>query len=212
MQQAMRPGATEQELWAILSSTNLVYDGDWTEGRMLASGPRTNPWYQEATPRAMQAGELVAFDTDMVGPFGYCADVSRTWLCGGGQPSARQRELYRRAYDEIEHNVALVRPGMTFKQFSDQALRHPEEFVALRYACVAHGVGMCDEYPKIYYRQDWERTGYDGVIEPNMTLCIESYVGAAGGSQGVKLEECVLVTESGCERLSSYPFEDPLLA
>ena len=70
---------------------------------------------------------------------------------------------------------------------------------------------MCDEYPKVYYRQDFPRRGYDGVIEENMTLCVESYVGAAGGSQGVKLEQQVLITSTGWEPLSSYPLEEDWL-
>ena len=41
-----------------------------------------------------------------------------------------------------------------------------------------------------------------------MTICLESYIGEEGGAEGVKLEEQVLVTETGCEVLSRYPFED----
>jgi Xaa-Pro aminopeptidase len=43
-----------------------------------------------------------------------------------------------------------------------------------------------------------------------MTICLESYVGEAGGPEGVKLEEQVLVTPTGAEVLSTYPFEDRL--
>ena len=66
-----------------------------------------------------------------------------------------------------------------------------------------------DRFP---YPLDFARPGYDAVIEPGMTLCIESYVGHVEGAQGVKLEEQVLVTEGGIERLSSFPFEADLLA
>ena len=55
------------------------------------------------------------------------------------------------------------------------------------------------------------RGGYDGMIEAGMTLCVESYIGELGGQEGVKLEEQVLVTETGVERLSTFPFEDDLL-
>ena len=53
--------------------------------------------------------------------------------------------------------------------------------------------------------------GYDGLIEPNMVLCVESYSGKTDDEVGVKLEEMVLVNEAGAERLSHYPFEDSLL-
>ena len=54
---------------------------------------------------------------------------------------------------------------------------------------------------------DFDGAGYDGLIEPGMTLCVESFIGSEGGKEGVKLEEQVLVTEKGIERMSTYPFE-----
>ena len=44
-----------------------------------------------------------------------------------------------------------------------------------------------------------------------MTLCVEAYVGAVGGREGIKLEEQVLVTETGAVPLSRYRYEDDLL-
>ena len=66
---------------------------------------------------------------------------------------------------------------------------------------------MADEYPNIKHWNDFEKKGYDGILEAGMTLCVESFIGSEGGREGVKLEEQVLVTETGVERLSSYPFE-----
>ena len=48
MHEAMTPGITENELYSLLHQINFANDGDWIEGRMLCSGPRTNPWYQPA--------------------------------------------------------------------------------------------------------------------------------------------------------------------
>lgn len=212
MRSSLQPGMSENELWSMLHQTNIANDGDWIDGRMLVSGPRTNPWYQEASGRHLQEGELVALDTDMIGPFGYCADISRTWLVGTGAPSAAQRDRYQRAHAEIMHNAALLGPGVSFRELSEKAYRQEEEFVAHRYACLAHGVGMTDEYPKIYYRQDWDRHGYDGLIEPSMVLSVESFVGSDKGGPGVKLEEMYLVTDTGAEPLSTFPLEPALLS
>lgn len=44
-----------------------------------------------------------------------------------------------------------------------------------------------------------------------MTICVESYIGGEGGAEGVKLEQQVLVTETGIEVLSRFPFEESLL-
>ena len=48
-------------------------------------------------------------------------------------------------------------------------------------------------------------------IEPGMVLCVESYMGAVGERDGVKLEEQVLITETGVERISTYPLCEALM-
>lgn len=210
MQASVGPGVTEVQLWGILNYTNLANQGGWHEGRMLASGPRINPWLQEATQRVIEPGDLIGFDTDMVGPFGYFCDVSRTFYYGKERPSRRQRELYRLAYDELQTNLKLMRPGMSMKALQKQAWKVPEEFREQAYPCVIHGVGMCDEYPQV---RPWFRgpIAYDATLEAGMVVCVESYIGAVGERDGVKLEEQVLITSDGCELLSTYPFDDRLL-
>jgi len=212
MQAALVPGVTENRLLSHLHQVNIAEGGEWFDCRILVSGARTNPWYLEASDKAIAAGELVAFDTDMIGPFGYCADISRTWLCGEGAASPVQRALYRHAYEEVQHTASVIRPGMSFAELSSRAFRRRADLIAHRYTCMAHGVGMTDEYPKIPYPEDWETSGYDGTIAPGMVLSIESFSGSDGGGEGVKLEEMGLVTETGFEILSTYPFEARLLA
>ncbi|MEM7275235.1 MAG: Xaa-Pro peptidase family protein [Actinomycetota bacterium] len=211
MRTALVPGVTENQLLALLHQVNVANDGEWIDGRMLCSGPRTNPWYQVATDRAVQDGDLLAFDTDMIGPFGYSADISRTWLLGE-RPTATQRDRYRRAHAEITHNAALLEPGRTFRELSDKSFRQPTEFVANRYTCLAHGLGLTDEYPKIPYPIDWATDGYDGELVANTVLTVESFVGSEHGGPGVKLEDMYLVTDDGPERLSAHPFEEILLS
>ena len=57
MQEALRPGITENQLWAILHETNAAHGGEWIECRLLASGPRTNPWFQECADRPIEPGD-----------------------------------------------------------------------------------------------------------------------------------------------------------
>ncbi|MSP83030.1 MAG: aminopeptidase P family protein [Alphaproteobacteria bacterium] len=211
MRESLRPGISENELWSLLHQTNIAMGGEWIETRLLASGGRTNPWYQECSDRIIRAGELVSFDTDLIGPFGYCADLSRTYFCGPGRPSDEQRRLYRHAHEQIHTNIDLLRPGMTFREFAEKSWRIPNEFAKNRYAGIAHGVGLADEYPAIVPWPDFDN-GYDGVIRPGMTLCVESYIGAEGGTEGVKLEEQVLITDTGVQCLSTFPYEEALLA
>ncbi len=150
---------------------------------------------------------MVSFDTDLIGPYGYCADISRSWLCGDGKPSDEQRRLYAKAVEQIEKNKSILKPGMSFRDVSEQTWPIPEEFLSNRYASLMHGVGLADEYPSLKHWIDYPAKGYDGVLEEGMTLCVESFIGVEGGKEGVKLEEQVLITEEGIEQLSSYPLE-----
>jgi Xaa-Pro aminopeptidase len=108
--------------------------------------------------------------------------------------------------------MGIIAPGVSFKEYSERAWDIPAEYENGRYYLSAHGVGMTGEYPYLYHRRDYDAAGYDGVFVPNMTICVESYIGHNDGGEGVKLEQHCLVTETGLEPLSSFPFEDALLA
>jgi len=211
MENMMRPGLTENDVWSVLHQTNIELGGEWIETRLLASGPRTNPWFRESSNRIIESGDLVCLDSDLIGPYGYCADISRSWYCGDGKPNDEQRRLYEMATAQLDYNQRLLKPGLTFKEFSQQSYQLPEDYLPNRYSVVAHGVGLCDEYPHIAYTEDMERGGYNGLIEPGMAICIESYVGRVGGREGVKLEQQMLITDSGSELLSPYPLDESFL-
>ena len=209
MREALRPGITENALWAELHRGNIAGGGEWIECRLLASGPRTNPWFRESSMRVIERGDIVAFDTDLVGPYGYCADISRTWVCDA-RPSDEQRRIYAEAYTHILHDKALLKPGVTFRELTERSRPLGDEFVDGRYSVAMHGVGLCDEYPAIPYPQDYA-PGDDGVLQEGMVMCVEALAAPAGGREAVKLEEQVLITADGYEQLSSYPLEEDWL-
>ena len=206
MRDALTPGITENALWAKMHETNIRMGGEWIETRLLSSGPRTNPWFRECSMRPIESGDLVSFDTDLIGPYGYCSDVSRSWLCGD-RPSDEQRKLYAAAYEQIETNIGVLRPGRTLHEVSTDCWQIPPEYLSNRYPSLMHGVGLADEYPSIKHQVDLTAKGYDGVVRPGMVICVESFIGVEGGREGVKLEEQVIITDSGVERMSSLPFE-----
>ena len=210
IRQALRPGLTENELWSLLHETNIAHDGEWIECRLLSLGPRTNPWFQESGNRVIEAGDLVGLDTDMVGPLGYLADISRTFVCPGKLPTADQRMLYDTAQEQILTNIELIKPGLSFKEFGEKCWPVPDEYVPNRYMMMIHGAGMVDEFPTVAYAADYDDWGYDGVFLENMVVCVESYIGTVGGTQGVKLEQQVLITDTGAVPMSSDPMVDAL--
>jgi Xaa-Pro aminopeptidase len=211
MREAARPGMTEDAIWAVLHAENIRRGGEWIETRLLTSGPRTNPWFQECGPRVVQPDEIVAFDTDLVGPYGYCADISRTWWIGDGAPRPDMVADYRLAREQIAANTALLRPGTSFAELHARAFVLPERYRAQRYSCVFHGVGLCDEWPYVTYPEDRMPGAFEGVLAPGNVLCVESLISREGGDFSIKLEEQVLVTEAGPEVLSRFP-HDPALA
>ena len=206
MRAAFEPGVTEMGLWAVLQAGNCARYGEWIETRLLASGPRTNPWYQEASSRRVRAGELMGFDTDMVCAYGACVDISRTWLCGGGRPTPSQHDVWSLAAEQIERNIELHQPGASVREITQRSW-YPSLDDYNGYTVLSHGVGMCDEYPSVFTRERYLREGYDTELQPGTVMCVEAFVGPKTGGEGVKLEEQILVTDTGNERLSSYRIE-----
>lgn len=160
--------------------------------------------------RPIEKGDMVSFDTDMVGPYGYCADISRSWVCGA-PPDDEQRRLYAAAYEQIQRNMELLKPGLSYRELTYSLHPMADEFVPGRYSVAMHGIGLCDEFPAIYYPQDYPEFGFDGIVEQDMVMCVEALIGTGQGRECVKLEEQVLITADGCEQLSSYPLEEDWL-
>lgn len=211
MERISAPGMTEAEIWAVLHAENLKRGGEWIETRLLSSGPRTNPWFQEAGPRIIQNGDILGVDTDLVGPYGMCADMSRAWLVGDKKPTDEQKRLFNVAHEHISTNVRQFAPGVSFKELTFGGHQLPEEFIDRRYGCKMHGVGLCDEWPAIVYPYDWREGAFDYVLEPGMVMTAEAYIGAVGGREGVKLEDQVIITEDGVENMTRYHFDERLL-
>ena len=199
------PGVTESEAFGHLVGQSIARGGEYPETRLLTAGPRTNPWFQEASDRVLQPGELLSFDTDLIGPMGFYNDISRSWVIGERRPTRRQSTLLDISAEQIAHNADLLRPGMSFVEFASKAYRLPDACLANRYADLVHGCGLGVEYPFVLYPEDADDGMYDGRFEADMIVCVESYAGALDGPDGVKLEQPVLITDSGPEVLCTLP-------
>lgn len=210
MEEALQPGITENDLWAVLHAENIRRGGEWIETRLLTSGPRTNPWFQECGPRVLQPNEILSFDTDLIGPYGICADLSRSWWIGPEGPPDDIVYAMRHGVEHIRQNMEMLRPGMHMEDLSRNTHKLDDQFQAQKYGCLMHGVGLCDEWPMIAYPDKMVQGAFDYVLEPGMTLCVEALVSPEGGDFSIKLEDQVVITEDGYENLTRYPF-DPVL-
>lgn len=207
---AITEGVAEYELFAQLSDSLLRRQGEVVFSRLVASGQNTNPWGSEAHGKLVQNGDLVAVDTDAVGYEGYLIDFSRTFVCGEAPPSSEAVEAYRVAHESLLAMRAALRPGLSFREYAAGVPSIPEKYRPLRYDLMVHGAGLEDEGPIIYYHGQGDNPD-DEYIQENMALCLECYIGAVGGTCGVKLEDQLLVTAGGSELLCPYPFDPRLL-
>ncbi len=210
---AIRPGVSENELLGVFYNKMLALGGEHCSTRLLCSGEKTNPWFYEAGTRRVRPGDLVAIDTDMVGPEGYLCDISRTFICGD-KANSYQREAYRVATEFIQGTFELCRPGASLRDICLNSPDYPDEYKKLCYSCMIHGIGMDDEPPFLPYPHAIKKVGEsvipDEELKPNTVLSIEFYAGKEGYPDGVKLEDQVLVTETGPVWLSRYPHTNAL--
>ena len=212
LEQAIRPGITENELLGVFWHKMLALGGEYCFTRLLASGSKTNPWFHEAGSKMVRPGDLVGIDTDMTGPEGYICDISRTFLCGD-RPTPVQREAYQVAYDFVMAVAEMLRPGLSFEEIITNLPPYPPEYHEQHYSVILHGIGTDDEPPFIPYPGDPnERTAMpQGEFKENMTVSVEFYAGKVGQQDGVKLEDEVWITADGPVLLSLYPYESKLL-
>ena len=202
---------TEDDIWAVLHAENIRRGGEWIETRLLASGPRTNPWFQECGPRVTQKNEVISFDTDLIGAYGICIDISRSWWIGPNKPRPDMIYAMQHAVEHIQTNMDMLRPGVNMQDLSRNTHVLDDKFQAQKYGCLMHGVGLCDEWPLIAYPDKMVEGAFDYDLQPGMTLCVEAAVGEVGGDFTIKLEDQVLITEDGFENLTTYPFDDALM-
>lgn len=202
---------SEDDIWAVLHAENIKRGGEWIETRLLTSGQRTNPWFQECGPRIVQNNEIVAFDTDLIGSYGMCVDISRTWWIGDRSPRSDMVYAMQHAYEHIMKNMEMLRPGIPMRDLTMNSHVLDKKFQKGKYGCLMHGVGLCDEWPLISYPDKYVEGAFDYQLEAGMVLCVEALVSPEGGDFSIKLEDQVLITADGFENLSRYPFDDRLM-
>ncbi|MEP2530976.1 dimethylsulfonioproprionate lyase DddP [Shimia sp.] len=202
---------SEDDIWAVLHAENIRRGGEWIETRLLTSGQRTNPWFQECGPRIVQNNEIVGLDTDLISSYGICIDISRTWWVGDAKPTNAMVYAMRHAHEHIMTNMEMLKPGVTIPELTANAHKLDDKFWQQKYGCLMHGVGLCDEWPLVAYSDKAVPGAFDYALEPGMVLCVEALVGEVGGSFSIKLEDQVLITEDGFENLTTYPFDPALM-
>ncbi|MEE4274401.1 MAG: Xaa-Pro peptidase family protein [Thermoleophilia bacterium] len=194
-------GRTETEVaWRLLEE----YHARGAEGEsfeaIVAAGDHGAQGHAIPGERRIKAGELVVIDTGARFD-GYCSDITRTFAAG--RVSKAHRKLYEIVYEAQAAGVAAVRHGAHGRDDVDAGARavikaagYGEQFGH----GTGHGVGLeVHEAPFLgSLRGDRLEAGMVCTVEPGVYL---------EGEVGVRIEDTVLVTADGCERLTQYPRE-----
>jgi Xaa-Pro aminopeptidase len=199
MAEFLKPGRTEAQVGADIAAA-IVEEGHASAAFVIvASGPNGASPHHDVSDRVIESGELVVVDIGGPLPSGYNSDSTRTYAVGR-EPSAEIREAYAVLQDAQERAVKVVRPGVTAEQV-DAAARRPitegglgERFIHR----TGHGIGLdVHEEPYIV-------AGNLRALEPGMAFSVEPGV-YLDGAWGARIEDIVVVTETGGERLNSRP-------
>ncbi len=197
----MEPGMTEREIsWEIsrymveLGANGIAFD------TIVASGPHGSMPHANPGQRRIQRGELITIDMGSRYQ-GYCADMTRT-ICLGEPAESRMVEVYDAVLNALQACEKGIHAGMTGSE-ADALARDVLEAAGLGEYYVhgtGHGVGLqIHEGPGLS-----RRAPQDEPLQAGAVVTIEPGVYIPGWS-GVRVEDCVLLTEEGCEVLTQSP-------
>lgn len=191
----VRPGMLEREVALEMEmfmrrhgATSSAFD------TIVASGERSALPHGTASDKELALGEFITFD---FGAYyrGYCSDLTRTIMMG--QPTDRHREIYGIVQEAQAYALEHIRPGMTGRE-ADALARE----VIARYGYAdqfghgtGHGLGMeIHEAPRLSMLSETE-------LIPGMVVTVEPGIYIPGFG-GVRIEDDVVITESGIEILT----------
>lgn len=198
----LKPGVRECEVLAVAWQTMTALGSEWTQcSNIVASGPYTAPYRRYTSDRLIRLGDLVIIDIGACFN-GYYGDFTRTWVCGDMAPTPEQIDLHQKCYEGLFNGCAACRPGNTNAAVVEAA---GEENVL---SSLGHGAGT----------NPWEHPHFSVtsknrpmVLQAGMVANLEPYRGKPGIG-GFRLENNLVIRESGPEIYTPYPFDERLLS
>jgi len=191
----LRPGRTEREVGRDIGEAILAEGHVRVDFVIVGSGPNGASPHHELSDRVIEPGDPVVVDIGGTMPTGYCSDSTRVYCAG--EPPRDFLEYYRVLQEAQEAAVRAVRPG-TAPEAVDAAARdliaaagYGEYFVHR----TGHGIGLqTHEHPYIV-------SGNTEPLEPGMAFSVEP--GIYPGAHGARIEDIVVCTEDGAERMNA---------
>ncbi|GAA1832140.1 Xaa-Pro peptidase family protein [Pseudonocardia ailaonensis] len=195
----LKPGRTEARVGADITAAILAEGHTEAAFVIVGSGPNGASPHHDVSDRVIEAGDVVVIDIGGPLASGYNSDCTRTYAVGG-EPPASVRETYAVLQEAQERSVQAVRPGVSAESV-DQAARAPITEAGFGPQFVhrtGHGIGL-DVHEEPYI------VGGNGLtLEPGMAFSVEPGI-YLDGEWGARIEDIVVVTENGAERLNNGP-------
>jgi len=196
----IKPGMTELEVSAEISYLHKKHGAENDSFDVIvASGVRGSLPHGTATEKKIRTGEFITLDFGCLFG-GYHSDMTRT-ICVG-RPTAEMKKVYRTVLDAQQKACDAVRSGIPAKLLDRIARKHIANKGYGKYFghSLGHGVGLeIHELPRVAPKsKDTLEAGNVITIEPGIYLP-ERF--------GIRIEDTVVVTSSGCEVLTRSPKE-----
>ncbi len=191
----LRPGRTERQVAADIADAIIAEGHARVDFTIVGSGPNAASPHHEVSDRVLRAGDAVVVDIGGTMPSGYCSDCTRTYVLG--EPPPEFAAYYQVLRDAQQAAFSAVRPGVA-AQAVDAAAREPIAAAGYGQYFVhrtGHGIGLeTHEDPYIV-------AGNAEPLAPGMAFSIEP--GIYPGPHGARIEDIVVCTEQGGERLNN---------
>jgi Xaa-Pro dipeptidase len=199
MGEFLKAGRTEAQVGADIAAAIVEEGHTGAAFVIVGSGPNGASPHHDVSDRVIETGDVVVVDIGGPLPTGYYSDCTRTYAVDS-EPPVAVREAYAALRDAQDRAVAAVRPGATAEQVDAAArARLTEAGLGERFLHrTGHGIGLdVHEDPYIV-------GGNALPLEPGMAFSVEPGV-YLDGAWGARIEDIVVVTADGCERLNTRP-------
>lgn len=199
------PGVKENDLQAVASHEMHRLGAQWVHNVQVTTGNRTHPHPHLSSDRLIQPGDMIFMDVVAM-LNGYHTCVYRCFCCG--KPNQKQKDIHKRCLEYQLGGIEAVKPGVTsadvcstWPTAKQMGARSEHEVFGLQYG---HGIGVgLWEFPIISRAYSLD---HPVEIEPGMVFALETYAGV--GYDGVRLEDEVVVTETGIEVITKFPTDE----
>jgi len=203
----LKPGIRECELAGKYVDFLLNNGFEFVPALIVASGGNTNPYRRWATDKIIRKGDLVIVDIAGAGPCGYFVDCTRTFICGNAKPTEEDKEAYRECYESLQAAINAFKHGATTKDIAENfPVYDDDKYGTCSLFQFAHSIGLS------LYEGLWVSRGYSleypQEIKQNMYFAVETYSGNPKRRQAVRLEQDLVVTDTGYEIYTTFPFEE----